>query len=34
MADQDPTISGVTLIMPNGDMYYIDADRLRKGGKA
>jgi hypothetical protein len=34
LADSDETISGFTLITPNGALEYLDADMLRRGGRA
>jgi hypothetical protein len=34
MAERDETISGVTAISPSGALEYIDADLLRRGGRA
>jgi hypothetical protein len=32
LIDNDSSISGITLIEPTGDIDYIDADLLRRGG--
>ena len=34
MAEADGSVSGVTVIMPNGQIDYIDAAMLRRGGRA
>jgi hypothetical protein len=34
LAAGDPTISGATIIMPDGEVSCIPADILRRGGKA
>jgi len=33
-ADRDPSVTGATLIMPDGEVSYIDAGLLRRGGTA
>jgi hypothetical protein len=32
LASADDTLVGTTIIMPDGETYYIDADALRRGG--
>lgn len=34
LADQDPTIAGFSIITPNGAVEYLDAELLRRGGRA
>ncbi len=34
LAEVDPTISGATLIQPDGTVMHIDAATLRRGGRA
>jgi hypothetical protein len=34
MADQDPTVSGFMVIMPDGSTEFVDAATLRRGGRA
>jgi hypothetical protein len=34
MAEQDPTLTGATLILPSGEMMRLDADLLARGGNA
>lgn len=34
LAEIDPTISGATLITPDGDTSFVDATLLRQGGNA
>jgi hypothetical protein len=34
LAEVDPTISGASLILPDGLVTYLDAARLRRGGAA
>jgi hypothetical protein len=34
LAEVDPTISGATLILPDGSTAYLDATQLRRGGAA
>ncbi len=34
LAEVDPTISGATLILPDGSVANIDAATLRRGGRA
>jgi hypothetical protein len=34
LAAADPTISGATIIMPDGEMVFLDAAALRGGGRA
>jgi hypothetical protein len=34
MAAEDPTISGATIINPDGEIIYLDAAALRRGGNA
>jgi hypothetical protein len=34
LADADPTVSGATVIMPDGEFTYVDAAMLRSGGTA
>jgi hypothetical protein len=32
LAEGDSTLSGVTVVMPDGEVSYVDADLLRRGG--
>ena len=34
LAEVDPTVSGATLILPNGRSEYFDAETLRRGNRA
>jgi hypothetical protein len=34
LAEADPTVTGATLIMPDGSAEFLDATRLREGGQA
>ena len=34
LAEVDPTVSGATLILPDGSVTYLDAALLRRGGRA
>ena len=34
LAEVDPTVSGATLILPNGRAEYFDAEALRRGSRA
>jgi hypothetical protein len=34
LVEQDPSVSGFTIISPNGSIEYLDADMLRRGGHA
>jgi hypothetical protein len=34
LAEVDPTISGATLILPDGSTAYLDATQLQRGGAA
>jgi hypothetical protein len=34
LVDVDPTISGATLILPDGSVTHFDARQLRRGGQA
>lgn len=34
LAEVDPTVSGATLILPDGSLTYLDAAALRRGGVA
>ena len=34
LAEVDPTISGATLVLPDGSVTYLDAAQLRRGGTA
>jgi hypothetical protein len=34
LAEVDPTISGATLILPDGSMTYLAAAQMRRGGQA
>lgn len=34
LAKDDPTVVGLTLIMPDGDVSYVHAGMLRRGGVA
>jgi hypothetical protein len=34
LIDADDTISGATVFLPNGDVRFIDAESLRRGGAA
>ena len=34
LAEVDPTISGATLVLPDGSMTYLDTAQLRRGGTA
>jgi hypothetical protein len=34
LVEQDPTVSGFTIITPDGTVEYLDADMLRRGGRA
>jgi hypothetical protein len=34
LAEVDPTVSGATLILPDGQTIYLDAALLRQGGRA
>jgi hypothetical protein len=34
LAEVDPTISGVSLILPDGSVAYLDAAQMRRGGAA
>jgi hypothetical protein len=34
LAAEDPTVSGVTIIMPDGEVSFITADILRRPGRA
>jgi hypothetical protein len=34
LAEVDPTVSGATLVLPDGSVTYLDAATLRRGGRA
>lgn len=34
LAADDPTVSGATLMLPDGSIQFLDADALRRGGNA
>jgi hypothetical protein len=34
LAEADPTVSGVTLVLPTGEVEYLGASLLRTGGRA
>jgi hypothetical protein len=34
MADRDETVAGATLILPDGEVTYVDAATIRRGGSA
>jgi hypothetical protein len=33
MAEQDPSLTGATLVLPSGEMMYLDASLLKQGGE-
>jgi hypothetical protein len=34
LAETDETVSGATLILPGGEVTYVDGEMLRRGGQA